>query len=457
VIAHLYEALFASEGGKFVEKLDGDFAFVIYDEKTKSVFAARDPLGVCTMYYGFGVNGSFWVASEMKAIKDQCAEVHTFPPGHYYTEKTGFQPYFERKWLDGVIPETFTGPVDPSYGFLKQSFEDAVKKRMMCDVPMGVLLSGGLDSSLVASVASRFAAKRVEENFEKPAWFSSQLHTFSIGLEGAPDLPYAKKVADFLGTIHHEFHFTVQQGLDALRDVIWHLETFDVTTIRASTPMFLLSRKIKAMGIKMVLSGEGSDELMAGYLYFHLAPSRKEMQDEVISRVTNLHLADNLRANKSTMAFGLEARVPFLDKDFVDSCMSVDPEEKMHHDQDGKKRMEKYALRKAFDDKEHPYLPEDILWRQKEQFSDGCGYSWIDTLKSEAEARVSDEQLSRAKFIFPHLTPQTKEAYWFRTIFAELFPEPACEKTVMAWTPAWSKSKDPSGRAQTQHDATTEK
>lgn len=452
-IAHLFELM----GVDLVKELDGDFAFLVYDSATKKYMAARDPLGVNPLYYAFQ-DGAFWVASELKALQDQVTEVHVFPPGHYYTPETGFVRYYSPSWVDPNSPLP-SAPVD--LVALRTAFEAAVEKRLMCDAPYGVLLSGGLDSSLVASVASRFAANRVEDRklgVPNPgkAWFPT-LHTFSIGTIGASDLPYARQVADFIGSKHHEFHFTVQQGLDALRDVIWHLETFDVTTIRASTPMYLLSRKIKAMGIKMVLSGEGSDELFAGYLYFSLAPSPEEIHKEVVSRVLNLHLADNLRANKSTMAFGVEARVPFLDKDVIDIAMTMDPKEKMHHhekkDAQGRGMIEKYWLRKAFDTPDHPYLPAEVLWRQKEQFSDGCGYSWIDTLRSECESRISDADMASAAQRFPHLTPQTKEAYYYRTIFSELFNE-AAGKTVMAWTPAWSKSKDPSGRAQAVHEKT---
>ncbi len=327
-IVHMYERM----GPELVQHLDGDFAFILWDTKKKTFLAARDPLGVTTLYYGYDANQVMWFASELKALKDDCTSFFTFPPGHYFTKESGFVRYYNPVWLNPEHVPTKKADL----ALLRNSFENAVRKRMMTDVPYGVLLSGGLDSSLVASVASRFAPNRVEEGGKSKAWWST-LHTFAIGLEGASDLPYAKKVADFLGTVHHEFNFTVQQGLDALRDVVYHLETFDVTTIRASTPMFLLSRKIRAMGVKMVLSGEGSDELLAGYLYFHLAPNGKEMQKEIVSRVTNLHLADNLRANKSeklifegtfellielgTMAWGLEARVPFLDKDFIEVAM----------------------------------------------------------------------------------------------------------------------------------------
>lgn len=430
--------------------------FIIADRRPgKNTFlAARDPLGVTTLYYGFGVNGTMWFASELKAIKDACSRFYTFPPGHFYTPEAGFVRYYSPSWMvPGAVP---TRKCDLQ--LLKHSLEDAVRKRMMTDVPYGVLLSGGLDSSLVASIAARLAPRRQEDGGKSKAWWST-LHTFSIGLKGSSDLPFARKVADFLGTVHHEFIFTIQQGLDALRDLIWHLETFDVTTIRASTPMYLLSRKIRAMGVKMVLSGEGSDEILAGYLYFHLAPNPSEMQKEIVARVLNLHLADNLRANKSTMAWGVEARVPFLDRDFLEVAMNIDPAEKMHRhaekDAEGRPYIEKYLLRKAFDTPDQPYLPDDCLWRQKEQFSDGVGYSWIDTLKAHAEKLVTDQQLRTAADRWPHLPPTTKEAYYYREIFEQLFPQRSAEETVKIWQPTWGLSKDPSGRAQKVHEATT--
>lgn len=437
-IVHMYGQL----GSRLVSLLDGDFAFCVTD--TTSYLAARDPTGVCPLYYGVGADGSMWFASELKALKEMCPRFYVFPPGHYYTPDEGFVRYYQPVWR---TPRTEWAQEPLDLGRLRESFEAAVHKRLdVVDVPFGVLLSGGLDSSLVASVAAR----RVSE------W--GQLHTFSIGLEGSTDLPRAREVADFLHTRHHEFHFTIQQGLDAIRDVIWHLETFDCTTVRASTPMYLLARKIQAMGIKMVLSGEGADEVLGGYLYFHLAPTASDMQDEMVSRVENLHLADNLRANKSTMAWGLEARVPFLDRDFLDVVMTLDPAEKLHRpdtrDAEGRPRIEKYVMRKAFDD--GTYLPDSVLWRQKEQFSDGVGYSWIDSLKAHADTQVSDAQMEMAPYRFPHLPPTTKEAYWYRTLFEELFPERSAEETVRTWVPRWSASADPSGRAQLVHVKTTE-
>ena len=432
-VVHMYEEF----GPECVAKLDGDFAFCLADKKKGTFLAARDPLGVASMYYGFGLNGSMWFASELKALKEHCPRFFTFPPGQYYTPETGFVQYFKPQWLE----PTFVPTTKCDLTLLRTTFENAVRKRMMTDTPYGVLLSGGLDSSLVCAVAARYAAKRQEEGGQSAAWWPA-LHTFSIGLKGvSSDLPFAKKVSEHLNTVHHEFTFTVQQGLDALRDLIYHLETFDVTTIRASTPMYLLSRKIRAMGVKMVLSGEGSDEIFGGYLYFHLAPNGKEMQEEIVSRVKNLHLADNLRANKSTMAWSIEARVPFLDQDFLDVAMNIDPVEKMHRkgerDKDGRTYCEKYILRKAFDGT--GYLPEDVLWRQKEQFSDGVGYSWIDKLKEVAEAHVTEEQMKTAHHRWPHLPPKTKEAFYYREIFDELFPERSAEETVQTWVPKWSK------------------
>lgn len=434
-IVHMYEDM---EPGRLCSLLDGDFAFAL--ASSTSYLAARDPTGVCPLYYGYDDENRVWFASELKALEPECVEYYVFPPGHYWTPESGFVRYFNPKWVD-TVP---TSAADLS--LLRITFIAAVEKRLMSDVPYGILLSGGLDSSLVASVATKIINQPLHP-----------LHTFSIGLPSSSDLPYAKRVADYLGTIHHEFHFTVQEGLDAIRDVIWHLETFDCTTIRASTPMFLLSRKIRSLGIKMVLSGEGSDEIFGGYLYFHLAPDGDAMHHELVSRVQNLHLADNLRANKSTMAWGLEARVPFLDAAFLDVAMSVDPREKLHRpleqDETGQGRIEKYILRKAFEG----WLPDDILWRQKEQFSDGVGYSWIDSLKAFADSQVSDQTLAQAKQHYRHLTPVTKESYWYRTIFDELFHTDRdghnAEQTVKTWTPKWSLSQDPSGRAQRVHMA----
>eukprot|EP00026_Physarum_polycephalum_P004358 Phypoly_transcript_04376.p1 GENE.Phypoly_transcript_04376~~Phypoly_transcript_04376.p1 ORF type:complete len:580 (+),score=132.85 Phypoly_transcript_04376:101-1741(+) len=442
-ILYLYE----EHGDDCVKYLRGDFAFVVFDIATGHYLAARDPIGVFPLYIGHHDDGSIWFASECKAIKGHCTRFEAFPPGSYYSSKTkSIQRYYTPKWWDESIPRAPASPspsTPESLAQLREAFEAAVVRRMMCDVPYGVLLSGGLDSSLVASIVSRHAERRTEDQERTKAWWP-RLHSFCIGLQGAPDLIAAKKVADFLGTVHHEFYFTVQEGIDALRDVIYHLETYDVTTIRASTPMYFLARRIKAMGVKMVLSGEGSDEIFGGYLYFHLAPNADEFHKECCRRVKNLYKFDCLRANKSTSAWGVEVRVPFLDQDFLDVAMAVNPIEKVCT----KDRIEKWVLRKAFDTPEKPYLPDSILWRQKEQFSDGVGYSWIGGLKEHAEKQVSDEVFAKAASVFPYDTPDTKEAYYYRTLFAEIFPEEATARTVAHWTPTWGASKDPSGRSQ---------
>lgn len=428
------------------KQLDGMFSFVLTDANKGTYMVARDPLGITSLYIGWhATDGSVWVASELKSLMDDCQRYEPFPPGHYYTPETGFQRYYEPFWWS---PDNCPPPeINSSNIALRETLERAVVKRLMSDVPYGVLISGGLDSSLVGAIASRHAAMRVEEEERVKAWWP-QIHSFSIGLPGSPDLLAAREVANFLGTIHHEFNFTVQEGLDALQDVIWHLETYDVTSIRASTPMYFLARKIKAMGIKMVLSGEGADEVFGGYLYFHAAPSPMEFHRECVRRVKHLHSFDLLRANKSTMAWGLEVRVPFLDKEFLDVAMNIRPEEKMH----GEGKIEKHVLRKAFDTPERPYMPSTILWRQKEQFSDGVGYGWIDGLKSYAEQQVTDEELAGAPHKFPYNTPETKEAYLFRKIFESLFHGESAAKTVEKWIPTWGKSKDPSGRAQAVHE-----
>jgi asparagine synthase (glutamine-hydrolysing) len=448
--------------------LDGMFGFVLYDSKRDRVIAARDPIGVVTLYMGRSSKSAnaVYFASELKCLVDECDDIIAFPPGHVYDSETDkLTRYFEPTWWDGEkIPTT---PVD--YKQVRESLELAVRKRLMAEVPYGVLLSGGLDSSLIAAIAARETAKAAaitdetnqvsgvddSGNLHQHGW-NNKLHSFAIGLPGAPDLIAAKKVAKFIGTIHHEHTFTLQEGLDALSDVIYHLETFDVTTIRASTPMFLLSRKIKAQGVKMVLSGEGSDEIFGGYLYFGSAPSPEEFHTECVTRVKNLHLADCLRANKSTMAWGLEARVPFLDKQFLELTMNIDPKDKVIDPSQGK--IEKYILRKAFDTSDDPsakpYLPEEILWRQKEQFSDGVGYSWIDGLKDAAENAISDEQFSKPKAEWGEDIPTTKEAYWYRLMFDELFPSKAAAATVMRWIPKadWGCAEDPSGRYAKLHE-----
>jgi asparagine synthase (glutamine-hydrolysing) len=451
--------------------LDGMFSWVLHDKEQDRVLAARDPIGITTFYMGRSSKtpGAVYFASELKCLHPVCDDIMSFPPGHIYDSKTDkLTRYFDPKWL--VEPTNIpTTPVN--YKELRETLEKSVRKRLMAEVPYGVLLSGGLDSSLVASIAQRetlrlneLAKARSEANGFEPDGHAAghlvgiddsnelatvqvlpQLNSFSIGLPGAPDAVAAQKVADFLGTKHHTFTFTIEDGLNALSDVIYHLETYDVTTIRASTPMFLLSRKIKAMGVKMVLSGEGSDEIFGGYLYFHNAPDKAALHQETIRRVNNLHLADCLRANKSTSAWGVEARVPFLDKEFLNVSMNIDPAEKMIT----KERIEKYILRKAFDTTDEPdvkpYLPDEILWRQKEQFSDGVGYGWIDALKDNAELQVTDEMMKNPKPEWGDDIPDSKEAYWYRCMFDEHFP-PQCAKTVMRWTPTWSKQTDPSGR-----------
>jgi asparagine synthase (glutamine-hydrolysing) len=439
VLLYLWE----DEGADFLNRVQGDFAFVVSNGDT--FMAARDAIGVCPLYMGWGSDGSIWFSSEMKALISDCVKIEVFPPGSYYTPEKGMQQYWHPKWFDVVPTEPF------NLTHLREAFEKSVIRRLMCDVPYGVLLSGGLDSSLVASVVVRNAEKRMEDDFETRAWWP-RVHSFCIGLtKDSPDHKAAREVAKFLGTAHHEFVFSVQDGLDAIESVIYHLETYDVTTIRASTPMFLMSRKIKALGVKMVLSGEGSDEIFGGYLYFWNAPNAQELHKETVNRVQRLHTSDCLRANKSTAAFGVEIRVPFLDRDFLDASMSFDPAEKMPT----KERMEKHILRKAFDTPDRPYLPDSILWRQKEQFSDGVGYSWIDELKKTCEGHVSDAVFAHRAELYPHNTPQTKEAFYFRSIFERLFPHKSAVNTVLTWTPTWSKSTDPSGRAQTVHLAAT--
>jgi len=446
-IVYLYE----EEGDEFVNKLDGIFAFVVSDQEKGTVLAARDQIGVCPMYIGWGRDGSVWFASEMKALSEDCERFEEFPPGCYWSSKTAeFKRWYYPKWWSEEISNE---PLNLQA--LRTSFERSVVKRLMTDVPYGVLLSGGLDSSLVAAIVSRHAKKRVEDNERSEAWWP-RVHSFSVGLKGSPDLKAAKEVSDFLGTVHHEFTFSVQEGIDALRDVIYHIETYDVTSIRASTPMFLLARKIKAMGVKMVLSGEGSDEIFGGYLYFHKAPSPEKFHVETCHKIKALSKYDCLRANKSTAAWGVEVREPFLDRDFMDIAMSIDPQEKMIRNG----RIEKYIIRKAFDDEENPYLPPHILWRQKEQFSDGVGYSWIDSLKAYAEKEVSDEQMKSAQYRFPYNTPVSKEAYLYRSIFHSHFPQESAAKTVpggpsiacstptaVEWDREWKKMADPSGRS----------
>nr|WP_322624221.1 asparagine synthase B [uncultured Flavobacterium sp.] len=427
VIVHLYEEF----GYDFCHMLDGIFGFVVIDGD--DFIAGRDPLGVKPLYYGIDDRGRMYFSSEMKSIADQCQTFSTFPPGHYYTPKTGFVKYYKPEWED------MTKAVEEvDYEAIRATLTQAVEKRLMSDVPIGVLLSGGLDSSLTSSIAAR-----AMKEMGKP------LHSFSIGLDAAaPDAVAARAVAEFLGTKHHEVHFTIEQGIEILDKLIWHLETYDVTSVRASTPMYFLSKAITERGIKVVLSGEGADEIFGGYLYFRNAPSAEDFQRETIDRVQKLFTADLLRADKSTMAHGLEARVPFLDKKFLELAIKIKPEEKQPLTYNG---VEKYILRKAFDTPEQPYLPDSVLWRQKEQFSDGVGYNWIDTLIEYCSSQVTDEELESAAERFPYNTPATKEAYYYRSVFHKHFPQVSAAQTVRKWIPKWQANTDPSGRANAAH------
>ena len=441
-------ALYQKKGVDFVDELNGIFGFTIYDAEKDEYFVARDHMGIIPLYMGWDQHGTFYVASELKALEGVCTKIELFPPGHYLSSKDGqLVKWYQRDWdsYENVKDN------DTNIENLKQALEDAVHRQLMSDVPYGVLLSGGLDSSITSAIAKKYATKRIEADDKEQAWWP-QLHSFSVGLEGSPDLAAAQKVADHIGTIHHEIKFTIQEGLDAIKDVIYQLETYDITTIRASTPMYLMARVIKSMGIKMVLSGEGADEIFGGYLYFHKAPDAKEFHEETVRKLSKLHMYDCLRANKSLAAWGIEGRVPFLDKEFIDIAMSINPQDKMITP----KRMEKWVLRKAFED----YLPESVAWRQKEQFSDGVGYSWIDTLKDIVNKEVSSEQMANAHFRFPIQTPQNKEEYYYRTIFESHFPsdaaalsvpqEPsvACStKIALEWDEAFKNLNDPSGRA----------
>jgi asparagine synthase (glutamine-hydrolysing) len=440
--------LYERQGANFLEALSGIFAFVLYDKRNNEFLIARDPIGVIPLYTGRDEHGNLYVASEMKALVGFCRHIEDFPPGHYLTRQTP-QPvrYYKPTWRDFEVAARKALHLTE----LRSSLESAVHQQLMCDVPYGVLISGGLDSSVVAAVTQRFAPNRVEEGDKVAAWWP-RLHSFCIGLEGSPDAAKARKVAKAIGTVHHEFVFTIQEGLDALRDVIYHIETYDVTSIRASTPMFLMMRRIKAMGIKMVLSGEGADEVFGGYLYFHKAPNAREFHEETVRKLDLLYKYDCLRANKTSAAWGVEIRVPFLDREFLDVAMSFNPKEKMV----GPGRMEKYPLRKAFEG----YVPDEILWRQKEQFSDGVGYGWIDSLKANAEKVITDTQMKNAHYRFPHNTPVTKEAYFYREIFESHFPGEAAAAcvpggpsiacstpTAIAWDESFARNSDPSGRA----------
>jgi len=441
-------ALYKEKGVDFIDEMNGIFGFAIYDAEKDEYFVARDHMGIIPLYMGWDQNGTFYVASELKALEGTCTKIELFPPGHYLHSSDGeLKKWYSRDWMEyNAVKENET-----SIKEIKDALEAAVHRQLMSDVPYGVLLSGGLDSSVTSAIAKKYAQKRVESDDTTEAWWP-QLHSFSVGLEGSPDLAAAQVVANHIGTVHHEIKFTIQEGLDAIKDVVYNLETYDITTIRASTPMYLMARVIKSMGIKMVLSGEGADELFGGYLYFHKAPNPHEFHEETVRKLDKLHMYDCLRANKSLAAWGIEGRVPFLDKEFMDVAMRINPKDKMINGE----RMEKWVVRKAFED----MLPESVAWRQKEQFSDGVGYSWIDTLKEVVDTEVSDEQLVNAKFRFPIQTPTTKEEFYYRSIFEQHFPsdaaalcvpqEPsvACStKIALEWDEAFKNMNDPSGRA----------
>jgi asparagine synthase (glutamine-hydrolysing) len=440
--------LYREKGVDFLEDLSGIFAFALYDEEKDDFLIARDPIGVIPLYIGHDADGKVYVASELKALEGFCETYEPFLPGHYYLGSEGkMVRWYKRDWMDYDAVKDNPASVEA----VRDGLMDAVKRQLMCDVPYGVLLSGGLDSSVISAIAERYSAMRVESGDTDRAWWP-RLHSFAVGLKGAPDLAKAKEVADYIGTVHHEINYTVQEGLDAIRDVIYYIETYDVTTVRASTPMYLLARFIKSMGIKMVLSGEGADEVFGGYLYFHKAPTAKDFHDETVRKLGKLHWYDCLRANKSLSAWGVEGRVPFLDKEFLDVAMRLNPSAKMCPG----KTIEKKIVREAFAD----MLPQSVAWRQKEQFSDGVGYSWIDTLKDMTARAVSDEQMAHAAERFPINTPLNKEEYYYRSIFAEHFPSDSAARSVnqeasvacstsvaLEWDAAWKKMNDPSGRA----------
>lgn len=441
-------ALYREKGTEFLNDLNGIFSFILYDNENDAYLIARDHIGIVPLYTGHDEHGNFYVASEMKALIPVCKTIEDFPPGHYLYSKAGkLKKYYSPKWEKySAVKSNVTDKK-----LLRRALEDAVHRQLMSDVPYGVLLSGGLDSSIIAAIAKKYSQRRIEANDMKEAWWP-QLHSFAIGLKESPDLAAAREVAEFIGSVHHEFHFTIQEGLDALRDVIHHIETYDVTTIRASTPMYLIARRIKSMGVKMVLSGEGADEIFGGYLYFHKAPNAKALHDETVRKLQQLHKFDCLRANKSMASWGVEARVPFLDREFLDVAMTMNPEDKLARNG----RMEKQVLRDVFGD----YLPDSVAKRQKEQFSDGVGYSWINTLKEIAEKEITDQQMQNAHFRFPINTPVTKEAYYYRAIFDALFPNDdaarcvpggpsvACSTpTALEWDKELHQVIDPSGRA----------
>ncbi|RMB63877.1 asparagine synthase B [Dokdonia sinensis] len=443
-------ALYKEKGHNFCDDLNGIFGFALYDAEKDEYFVARDHMGIIPLYIGWDQHGTFYVASELKALEGVCSKIELFPPGHYMSSVDGeFKRWYTRDWMEYDNVKDNETSIDELHDALAAS----VKRQLMSDVPYGVLLSGGLDSSITSALAKLYADKRVESGDTQAAWWP-QLHSFSIGLEGSPDLAAAQIVAKEIGTVHHEIKFTIQEGLDAIRDVIYHLETYDITTIRASTPMYLMARVIKSMGVKMVLSGEGADEIFGGYLYFHKAPNAKEFHEETVRKLDKLHMYDCLRANKSLAAWGIEGRVPFLDKEFMDVAMRLNPQDKMITKE--RRGMEKWVLRKAFE----KYLPESVAWRQKEQFSDGVGYSWIDTLKEVVDAAVSNTQMENAHHKFPIHTPQNKEEFYYRSIFEEHFPSDAaalCVPSVpsvacstpiaLEWDEAFKNMNDPSGRA----------
>ena len=445
-------ALYTEKGTDFLSDLNGIFAFALYDEKTENYLIARDHLGIIPLYMGWDSEKNFFVASELKALEGYCKEIKIFPPGHYFSSTNSqLTCWYECKWekYDNVKNKS------SNISLLKQSLSNAVKRQLMSDVPYGVLLSGGLDSSITSAIAKLYCEKRVETNDQKSAWWPT-LHSFAVGLKNSPDLYAAKKASKHIGTVHHEIVFTIQEGLDAIKDVIYHLETYDVTTIRASIPMYLMARVIKSMGIKMVISGEGADEIFGGYLYFHKAPSAEEFHNETIRKLKKLHQYDCLRANKSLAAWGIEGRVPFLDKEFLDVAMSLNPNDKMISD----KRIEKWILRKTFED----LLPKEIAWRQKEQFSDGVGYNWIDELKKIVNKEVSDNLYNNAQKRFPINTPLNKEEFYYRNIFESFFPSNSAAQTVpsepsvacsseiaLKWDASFSGKNDPSGRSVNSH------
>lgn len=441
-------ALYKEKGVNFIDDLNGIFGFVLYDEVNDEYLIARDHMGIIPLYMGWDKHGTFYISSELKALEGVCNKIEIFPPGHFMSSKDNkLVKWYDRDWMNFDYVKDNNTSIDD----LQIALENAVHRQLMSDVPYGVLLSGGLDSSITSALAKKYSKNRIESNDVKSAWYP-QLHSFAVGLKGSPDLIAAQKVADHIDSIHHEITFTVQEGLDAIRDVIYHLETYDVTTIRASTPMYLMARVIKSMGIKMVLSGEGADEIFGGYLYFHKAPDSKEFHEETVRKLDKLYQYDCLRANKSLAAWGIEGRVPFLDKEFIDVAMRINPKDKMITSE----KMEKWVLRKSFE----KYLPESVAWRQKEQFSDGVGYDWIDSLKDLVNEKVSDDMFKNAKFTFPFQTPMSKEEYYYRSIFEDHFPSETSATTVpsvpsvacstpiaLEWDKAFKNLNDPSGRS----------